>query len=112
MEFEAFDARDFGRGVRELRRQKGWTQAQLAEWLGVHRITVVRLERGLPVALPVAMHAISLLGAKAVLVRKQALVGERSEGPALPTATRGPAPWLATPRPAAFSPEVDADADA
>lgn len=81
MAIETFDARDFGRAVRDLRHRKGWTQVELAEWLGVHRVTVVRMERGLPVALTVAMRAMSLLGAKAVVVPKDALVELAPEDP-------------------------------
>jgi len=32
--------------IKELREQKGWSQAELADKLGVHRITIVRIENG------------------------------------------------------------------
>jgi ribosome-binding protein aMBF1 (putative translation factor) len=67
---DAFDAADFGRAIRSARVDKGWTQAELAHWLNVHRVTVGRLEAGEPVALPIAMRAIALLGMKVVVVPK------------------------------------------
>lgn len=36
----------FSRNVKLLRERKGWTQAELAELLGVHRTTIVRIETG------------------------------------------------------------------
>lgn len=72
--FEVLDAADLGRAVRRLRKERGWTQVELAEWLDVNPITVGRMEHGRPVAITVAMRAISLLGAKAVVVPKWASV--------------------------------------
>ncbi len=37
----------FAANVRLLRERKGWTQAELAERIGIHRVTVSRLEAGL-----------------------------------------------------------------
>lgn len=56
-----YDAPGLGRTVRVLRVERGWTQADLAEWLGVHRVTVAKLERGGSVDLPLAMRAIAVL---------------------------------------------------
>ena len=67
---EAHDPSGLGRAIRALRRGKGWKQDQLAAWLGVNRQTVISLEHGGPVSLPVAMRAISLLGAKVLVVPK------------------------------------------
>jgi len=39
---------DVGVQARDLRRRRGWTQAELAERLGVSRAWVVRLEQGSP----------------------------------------------------------------
>ena len=47
---EAYDAEGFGRAIRRARRARGWTQADLASWLGASRQTVVKLEAGGPVA--------------------------------------------------------------
>ena len=76
--YEAYDAIDLGRSIRSLREQRGWTQVQLAAWLGVNRTTVITLEKGGTVSMPVAMKAIALLGAKAVLVPK-GLTGATSD---------------------------------
>jgi transcriptional regulator with XRE-family HTH domain len=32
--------------IRDLRHARGWTQVQLAERAGIHRVTLLRLERG------------------------------------------------------------------
>ena len=79
---EAFDAEDLGRAIRAVRRARGWTQSQLAAWLGVTRQTVASLEHGGPVSLRVAMRAIALLGAKITVVPKATVlaVGERPRG--------------------------------
>lgn len=36
----------FGKRVRELRKQKGWSQEQLADEAGLHRTYVGSIERG------------------------------------------------------------------
>lgn len=79
--FEVFDAADLGRAIRRLRKERGWTQVELAEWLDVNPITVGRMERGHPVAITVAMRAIALLGAKAVVVPKWASIGVTGDEP-------------------------------
>lgn len=57
-----YDAPGLGNTIRVLRTERGWTQTDLAEWLGVHRVTVAKLERGGAVDLPLAMRAIAILG--------------------------------------------------
>ncbi len=76
MPHEAYDAPDLGRAIRHLRVGRGLTQAQLAAWLGVSRQTMVSLERGGPVAMTVAMRALAMLGAKAVVAPKNAVLSE------------------------------------
>ena len=76
METDVYTTADLGRAIRTYRRRKGWTQAELAEWLHVSRATVVSLERGGPVSAAIAMAALTLLGAKVVIVPKDA---ERSD---------------------------------
>ena len=71
---EVYDAKGFGQAVRRARRARGWTQAELASWLGVSRPTGVKLEAGGSVSLPLAMKALSMLGRKAVIVGKGELV--------------------------------------
>ena len=73
---EAYDPIGLGQAIRALRNARGWTQATLAQWLGVSRPTVIALERGGPVSLVVAMKAIALLGGKIVVTSKDAIVSE------------------------------------
>ena len=60
---DIYNSEDLGRLIRRLRTEKGWTQATLAEWLGVSRPTIVKLERGGSVGVDLALRAITLLGA-------------------------------------------------
>jgi DNA-binding XRE family transcriptional regulator len=73
---EVYDVAGLGRSIRALRRAKGWTQAELAAWLGVNRQTVIALERGGPVSVSVAVRAVTLLGAKLVVAPKDAIISE------------------------------------
>ena len=73
---EAYDAGDLGRAIRRLRTERGLTQDGLAQWLQVSRQTVVSLEQGGPVSVTAAMRALAILGAKVVVARKDAIVGE------------------------------------
>lgn len=73
---EAFDAADLGRAIKRLRTERSLTQAQLAEWIGVSRQTVVSLEQGGPVSIAVAMRALAIMSSKVVVAPKGALVGE------------------------------------
>ena len=73
---EVYDLAGLGRSIRALRRAKGWTQAQLAAWLGVNRQTVIALERGGPVSVTVAVRAISLLGGKLIVAPKESIISE------------------------------------
>jgi DNA-binding XRE family transcriptional regulator len=56
-----YDVTGLGQTVRGLRTARGWTQADLAGWLGVHRVTVAKLERGGAVDIDVALRAIAML---------------------------------------------------
>lgn len=75
---EAYDAPAIGRAVRALRRERGWTQATLAQWLGVSRPTVISLEHGGPVSITVVMRALGLLGGKVVITEKSAELRKRN----------------------------------
>jgi len=77
---EAYDPAGLGRSIRALRRAKGWTQAQLAEWPGVNRQTVIALEQGGPVSMSMAVRAVSLLGGKLVVAPKDAIISEGDIG--------------------------------
>jgi transcriptional regulator with XRE-family HTH domain len=68
--FEIFTTEDLGRAIRQLRKERGWTQAELAEWLGVSTITAGRMEHGAPVSIKGVIRAISLLGAKVIITHK------------------------------------------
>jgi DNA-binding XRE family transcriptional regulator len=67
----AYNAQDLGRAVRELRHDRRWSQADLAEWLGVSRPTVINLEAGRNVSIGVALRAIALLGGKTTVEPKR-----------------------------------------
>ena len=68
--YDVYNAAELGRSISAIRHARGWTQAYLAEWLGVSRPTVIALERGGPVNVQVAMKAITLLGSRVVIVPK------------------------------------------
>ncbi|MGW5385574.1 helix-turn-helix transcriptional regulator [Nocardia sp. NPDC003963] len=61
---------EFGRAVRRARERRGLHQADLAERLGVTRMTVSRLERGGAVSMGTAIRALSECGYEAVVVPK------------------------------------------
>ena len=73
---DAYDPASFGRAIRAIRHERAWTQAKLAEWLGVSRQTVVALEQGGPVSLIVALKAVSVLGSRIVVAPKGAVLSE------------------------------------
>lgn len=73
---EAYSASDLGRAIKRLRRARRMTQASLADWCGVSRQTVVSMEHGGPVAVTVALRAITLLGAKVVVAPKDVIVDD------------------------------------
>jgi transcriptional regulator with XRE-family HTH domain len=57
-----YDTVEFGAHVRRARQQKGLRQEELADRLGVTRMTVSRLERGEPVSIDTALRALSECG--------------------------------------------------
>jgi transcriptional regulator with XRE-family HTH domain len=75
----AFDAAGLGRAIRDLRKARGWTQSELANWLDVHRTTVAALEHGEPVSTPVALRALSMLGAFVAVTPKATLLAQTDE---------------------------------
>ena len=60
--FPLASANDLGSLIRATRRAHGWSQSDLGDRLNVHRLTIARLEVGGPVALPVALRALTALG--------------------------------------------------
>jgi len=73
---EAYSANDLGRAIKRLRTKRGMTQEALGSWCGVSRQTVVSLEHGGPVAVTVALKAITLLGAKIIVTPKNVIVDD------------------------------------
>ena len=51
--------------VVSLRKAKGWSQQELADWLGVHRMTVSRWDRGASPPTGAALKALERLAQRA-----------------------------------------------
>lgn len=66
----AYDTAEFGEAVRRARRQAEFTQAHLAERLGVTRMTISRLEQGESVSVETALRALSECGYAVALAPK------------------------------------------
>ena len=73
---EAYSANDLGRAIKRLRTERGMTQDALGQWCGVSRQTVVSMEHGGPVAVTIALKAITLLGAKVIVAPKDVIVDD------------------------------------
>lgn len=69
-QMRAVTSAEFGRAVRRARELRGMHQADLAERLGVTRMTVSRLERGGAVSMETAIRALSECGYETVVVPK------------------------------------------
>jgi HTH-type transcriptional regulator / antitoxin HipB len=67
---DIFNTTDLGAAIRLLRKQRGWTQTRLAEWLTVSRPTVAKLESGGAVNVDVAIRALAILGYVATIHSK------------------------------------------
>ena len=73
-----------GQQVAQGRRARGWTAADLAERVGVHPVTVAKIERGAPsVALGTALEAAVLCGVPLFSRDDAALAAEAQHGRAL-----------------------------
>jgi len=57
-----YDTAEFGERIGALRRQKGLRQDELADRIGVTRMTISRLERGESVSVDTALRALSECG--------------------------------------------------
>lgn len=58
----AYDTAELGEHVRAVRQDKGLRQEELADRIGVTRMTISRLERGEAVSLDTALRALSECG--------------------------------------------------
>lgn len=65
-----YDTIDLGARVRHARQDKGLRQDELAERLGVTRMTISRLENGQPVSVDTALKALSECGYALVVAPK------------------------------------------
>jgi transcriptional regulator with XRE-family HTH domain len=62
---------DLAAAIRELRRERGLTQEELADWVGVHRNYIGQLERGeMSTQVERTFDVLSLLGVDVVLVER------------------------------------------
>lgn len=66
----ALTAADLGQAIRRARAGRGLRQDELAERIGVTRMTISRLERGESVSVETAMRALSECGSEVVVVPK------------------------------------------
>ena len=57
-----YDTAEFGECIRALRHEKGLRQDELADRIGVTRMTISRLERGEAVSVDTALRALSECG--------------------------------------------------
>jgi len=78
----AYDPREFGEAIRRVRLERGLTQADLGERLGVGRMTISRLEKGEAVSVETALRALSECGYAVAVAPKFARL--RLEENALP----------------------------
>lgn len=68
----ARNMKDYGEAIRALRKEKGWTQSDLAERLNVNRLTVANMENGTHgTSIDTVMRSLAWLGHKTVIVPKQ-----------------------------------------
>lgn len=65
-----YDTVEFGEHVRRARQDRGFNQDELANRIGVNRMTISRLERGESVSVDIALRALSECGMALALVPK------------------------------------------
>ncbi|MFV0494094.1 helix-turn-helix transcriptional regulator [Mycobacterium sp.] len=68
------DSAALGRAIRDARRGRGLQQADLAERLGVSRMTVSRMERGDSVSVDTALRALAECGMALAVIPKFAQI--------------------------------------
>lgn len=65
-----YDTAELGAHLRRARRDKGFQQEELADRIGVNRMTISRLERGDSVSVDITLRALSECGIALALVPK------------------------------------------
>ena len=70
----AYTSEELGTAIRRYRKEAQLSQDDLAERLGVSRMTVSRMERGDAVSLDTAISALAECGAKLAIVPKSAKI--------------------------------------
>lgn len=78
----AYDSHELGSAIARARRERGLTQADLADRLGVTRTTIIRLEQGAGVSVETALLALSECGHAVAVVPKfsRLTVGDANGG--------------------------------
>lgn len=75
-----YDTAELGEHIRRARQKKGFQQDELAERIGVARMTISRLERGESVSVDTALRALSECGAALAVVPKFSRVAVQDGG--------------------------------
>lgn len=70
----SYTLEQLGEAIASVRKEKGLTQAELAERVGVSHTTLSNLEQGKSVATSTMLRALQLLGMRLVVVPKTARV--------------------------------------
>ncbi|GAB3618009.1 hypothetical protein GCM10027416_25660 [Okibacterium endophyticum] len=70
----AYSAEDIGRHIAALRRDRGMTQTEFAEELGIARATLSSLENGGSVSAQLLVRALNRLGSRLIIAPKSATV--------------------------------------
>jgi HTH-type transcriptional regulator/antitoxin HipB len=65
-----YDTAELGEHIRRARQKRGFQQEELADRIGVTRMTISRLERGESVSVDTALRALSECGAAVAVVPK------------------------------------------
>jgi HTH-type transcriptional regulator / antitoxin HipB len=65
-----YDTAELGEQIRRVRQEKGLQQDELADRLGVTRMTISRLERGQSVSVDTALRALSECGYAVIVAPK------------------------------------------
>ena len=87
----AYDTRELGEAVRRVRIERGLTQADLAERLGVVRMTISRLEQGEAVSMETSLRALAECGYAVAIAPKfsRLRIEDEASDPRPSTSRRG-----------------------